>query len=142
MATQTDLANTSYANVKLVRGTFEALNAGDVDACLARIAPDFLMNLAGSPDQRRGREEWREGLQLMRRAFPDIKAQIDDVFGSGDRVAVRLTFTGTHSGDFLGITATGRRVEYQSHEFYRVENGLLAEEWICSDMASLFQQIS
>jgi len=28
-----------------------------------------------------------------------------------------------------------------SHEFYRVENGLFAEEWICSDMASLFRQL-
>jgi predicted ester cyclase len=42
----------------------------------------------------------------------------------------------------VSMPATGRAVLYESHEFYRVENGLIAEEWICSDMASLFSQLS
>ena len=36
----------------------------------------------------------------------------------------------------------GRTVEYVSHEFYRIAGGLIAEEWICSDMATLFRQLS
>ncbi|HEY5342248.1 MAG TPA: ester cyclase, partial [Solirubrobacteraceae bacterium] len=67
---------------------------------------------------------------------------VDDIFASQDRVAVRVTFTGTHSGEFLGIPATGRSIRYVSHEFYRVADGLIAEEWICSDMATLMRQIS
>jgi DNA-binding transcriptional MerR regulator len=59
-----------------------------------------------------------------------------------DKVAVRLRIHGTHSGEFLGIAATGRAIDYVSHEFYRVADGLLAEEWICSDMASLLRQLS
>jgi predicted ester cyclase len=39
------------------------------------------------------------------------------------------------------VAATGRSVEYVSHEFYRVADGLLAEEWICSDVATLMRQI-
>jgi predicted ester cyclase len=38
--------------------------------------------------------------------------------------------------------ATGRTIDYVSHEFYRVEDGLFLEEWICSDIASLFRQLS
>jgi hypothetical protein len=37
------------------------------------------------------------------------------------------------------VAATERSVEYVSHEFYRVD-GLFAEEWICSDMATLMRQ--
>jgi predicted ester cyclase len=48
----------------------------------------------------------------------------------------------THSGEFLGFGATGRTVEYVSHEFYRIADGLIAEEWICSDTATLFRQLS
>lgn len=33
------------------------------------------------------------------------------------------------------------KISYISHEFYRVADGLIAEEWICSDMASLFSQL-
>jgi predicted ester cyclase len=40
------------------------------------------------------------------------------------------------------MPATGRRIHYVSHEFYRVEDGVIAEEWICSDMSSLFRQLS
>ena len=78
---------------------------------------------------------------MMRRAFPDLRAEIEDIVAADDRVALRLRFRGTHSGEFLGIPATGRPVEYVSHEFYRITGGLIAEEWICSDMATLFRQL-
>jgi predicted ester cyclase len=45
-------------------------------------------------------------------------------------------------GEFLGIGPTGRAVEYVSHEFYRIADGLIAEEWICSDMSALLGQLS
>ena len=63
-------------------------------------------------------------------------------FGAGDKVAVRLRLRGTHSGDFPGILATGHTVEYVSHEFYRIADGLAAEECICWDMATLLRQLS
>jgi steroid delta-isomerase-like uncharacterized protein len=109
---------------------------------LAVVAPDLVLHLAELPEPIRGRETWQQGFELMKRAFPDLEAQIDDVVAANDRVAVRVSFRGTHSGEFQGIPATGRRIHYVSHEFYRVEHGLIAEEWICSDMATLFRQLS
>ncbi len=53
----------------------------------------------------------------------------------------RLRFPGTHEGEYLGFAATGRSVEYVSHEFYRFADGLIGEEWICSDAATLFRQL-
>jgi steroid delta-isomerase-like uncharacterized protein len=129
-------------HIKVVRAGFDALNAGDLDACVERASPDLIINLAELPEPLHGRETWREGAAMFRRAFPDLHAEIEDIFASGDRVAVRLRMRGTHEGEYLGIPATGRTVSYVSHEFYRVENGLIAEEWICSDTASLFRQIS
>jgi steroid delta-isomerase-like uncharacterized protein len=128
-------------NIELVRAGFEALNAGDLDACVELASPDLIINLAELPEPLHGRDTWREGAAMFRRAFPDFHAEIEDIFASGDRVAVRLRMRGTHEGDYLGIPATGRTVSYVSHEFYRIENGLIAEEWICSDTATLFGQI-
>ena len=129
-------------NTELLRAAFEAFNAGDAARCLARTAPDLIMNLAELPEPRHGQQEWRRGFELMRNAFPDLRAHIEDIVAAGDKVAVRLRFRGTHSGEFLGIPATGRPIDYVSHEFYRVADGLIAEEWICSDLATLFRQIS
>ena len=130
------------ANVELMRATLEAFNANDLDACIARLAPDFVINLAELPDPLHGRDVWREGVEVMKRGFPDLQAHIDDIFAAQDRVAVRLTLRGTHSAEFEGFPATGRTIEYVSHEFYRINDGLIAEEWICSDMATLFRQLS
>jgi steroid delta-isomerase-like uncharacterized protein len=129
------------ANVELVRAGFQAFNAGDADECMALAAPDLIMNLAELPEPQHGREAWRQGFEMMRRAFPDLQAHIEDIFGAQDKVAVRLRFRGTHSGEFLGLPATGRTIEYVSHEFYRIAGGLIAEEWICSDTATLFRQL-
>jgi steroid delta-isomerase-like uncharacterized protein len=132
----------SETNVELVRAGFEALNAGDLDACVELTSPDLIINLAELPEPLHGRDIWRQGAAMFRRAFPDLHAEIEDIFGSGDRVAVRLSMSGTHRGEYLGIPATGRPISYVSHEFYRVQDGLIAEEWICSDMAGLLRQIS
>lgn len=132
----------SESNIELVRAGFEALNTGDLDACIELVKPDLIINLAELPEPLHGRDIWRQGAAMFRRAFPDLHAEIEDIFGSGDRVAVRLSMSGTHRGEYLGIPATGRPVSYVSHEFYRVQDGLIAEEWLCSDTASLLRQIS
>jgi steroid delta-isomerase-like uncharacterized protein len=131
----------TVANVELVRAAMRAFNAGDADGCLARMAPDFIINLAEVPGPQHGHEVWRQGFEMMRHAFPDLQAHIEDIVAAEDKVALRLRFRGTHSGEFLGFPATGRAVEYVSHEFYRVADGLIAEEWICSDMATLLGQL-
>ena len=130
------------ANVELLRASLWAFNAGDTDACLAFLAPDFVINLAELPEPRRGRDAWREGFEIMKHAFPDLQAQIEDILAERDEVAIRLRLRGTHRGDFVGLPATGRTIEYVSHEFYRFAGGLIAEEWICSDTATLFRQVS
>jgi steroid delta-isomerase-like uncharacterized protein len=137
----TSETTSATANAELVRAGFVAFSAGDVDGCLALIAPDLIINLAELPEPQHGRETWRLGFEMMRHAFPDLQAHIEDIVAAQDKVAVRLRFRGTHSGEFLGFPATGRTVEYVSHEFYRIADGLIAEEWICSDMATLLGQL-
>src|SRR5579859_2263991 len=110
----------SAANLALVRAGLEDFNAGDLDGCAARASTDLMMHLAGLPEPLHGRETWRQGATMIRRAFPDLDADIEDMFASGDRVAVRLRFRGTHAGEYLGHPPTGRPIEYVSHEFYRV----------------------
>ena len=134
-------SGSAQANAALVRESFEAFNAGDTERLLAVVAPDLVMHFAELPEALHGREVWQQGFELMRQAFPDLEAHVEDLVAAEDRVAVRVRFRGTHAGAFQGIPATGRAIHYVSHEFYRVENGLIVEEWICSDMASLFRQL-
>jgi steroid delta-isomerase-like uncharacterized protein len=138
----TSQSTTPAINADLVRAGFQAFNAGDTDGCIALAAPDLITNLAELLEPQHGRDAWRQGFEMMRRAFPDLQAHIEDIVAAEDKVAVRLRFRGTHRGEFLGIPATGRTIEYVSHEFYRITDGLIAEEWICSDTATLLRQLS
>lgn len=135
------MTQSSEANIELVRAGFDALNANDLDACVALARPDLIINLAELPEPLHGRDTWRAGAEEFKRAFPDLHAEVEDILAAGDRVAVRLSMRATHRGDFMGIAATGRPVRYVSHEFYRIDDDLIAEEWICSDTASLLRQI-
>jgi steroid delta-isomerase-like uncharacterized protein len=75
-------------------------------------------------------------------ALPDLNAAEQDLIASGDLVAVRLVVTATHSSDLLGIPNTGRRVEWDAVDIYKVEDdGKISEEWALDDMASFASQL-
>lgn len=135
-------SETAQRNATLVRESYDAFNAKEAERLLAIVAPDLVMHFAELPEPVTGSETWLRGFEMMKRAFPDLEAHVDDVVAAEDRVAVRVNFTGTHTDDFQGIPATGRTIHYVSHEFYRLAGGVFVEEWICSDMASLFRQLS
>ncbi|PWK48375.1 steroid delta-isomerase-like uncharacterized protein [Actinoplanes xinjiangensis] len=129
-------------NVTVVRTAFETLQHGDLDACAEQLIEDFIVNLPGLPGPLHGREIWKFGVQAMRDGFPDLSIVIEDIFGAGDRVAVRLRFSGTHTGTFQDVPATHRPVTFTSIDIYRVEGDRIAEEWVSPDMAGLMQQIT
>lgn len=129
------------ANTQLVRSAVAAINDHDAERLLALVASDMVIHYAELPEPLVGRDTWLHGFQAMAEAFPDFQVEVEDLVAAGDRVALRVRITGTHTGEFQGIPATGRRISYVSHEFYRLVGDSVAEEWICSDMASLFAQL-
>jgi steroid delta-isomerase-like uncharacterized protein len=74
-------------------------------------------------------------------AFPDLTTTIEDLIADSDKVAVRQTWHGTHTSDFLHVPQTGKQVTFTSIEIYRVSGGKLAEEWVELDMFGLLQQL-
>jgi steroid delta-isomerase-like uncharacterized protein len=133
---------TPERNMALVRRGYETLQTGDIEASAELITEDFIANLPGLPEPLRGREIWKLGAQTMREGFPDLRIDIEEMFGAGDKVAVRVRFHGTHSGPFQGIPPTHRPVSFTSIEIYRLEGDLIAEEWVAPDIMGLMQQIS
>src|SRR5438445_10388637 len=66
---------------------------------------------------------------MLRAAFPDGHRTSDDIIPEGDKVVVRGTMTGTHTGEFMGIPATGKAVEISGIDITRFENGQSTEQW-------------
>lgn len=76
-----------------------------------------------------------------RSAFPDVKIQVEDVITEGEKVAVRWSGTGTHSGDGLGFAATGQPVRFSGMTFARIDNRKMVEGWNVFDQLGMLQQL-
>ena len=89
----------------------------------------------------RGAEPIKAGLAGLRAAFPDIAYTVESQIAEGDLVASRFRGEGTHSGDFRGVPASGRRFRYTGILLHRFEGGRIAEFWGQSDVLGLMQQL-
>ncbi len=105
----TSSPGSARANAALVLESVEALNAGDTARLLAVVAPDIVIHHAELPEPLHGRDSWQQGFELMKRAFPDLEARVEDVVAAGDRVAVRLSFAARTRASFrTSLPAAGR----------------------------------
>jgi predicted ester cyclase len=134
-----DIIDPAASNVEIMRVALAAMERGDLDACVAMLTDDFLIDVAGAPPKR-GHRAWRDNAEALFASFSDVKLDIVDIFGAGDRVAVRLRVSGRHTGEFLGQQPTGKRIDYTSNELYQIRDGKIAAEWICSDTLALMTQ--
>jgi len=74
-------------------------------------------------------------------AFPDYKHQIDDIYATGDKVIIRLTFTGTHINDFLEIKSTGNKFKYKGIHIFQFANKKAINFWAVEDELGMMTQL-
>jgi predicted ester cyclase len=74
-------------------------------------------------------------------AFPDMYHVVEDTIAEDDRVVVRFTIHGTHTGNFMGIPPTGRRIDVTANILLRVVEGKVAELRGVFDQVGLMQQL-
>jgi predicted ester cyclase len=67
---------------------------------------------------------------------------MDDIITEGEFSVIRMTFRGTHLGDFYGMPATGKSVVTTSIGIDRVINGKISEGWGELDMLGMMQQMN
>jgi steroid delta-isomerase-like uncharacterized protein len=86
-------------------------------------------------------ERVERGYAAMVEAFPDLRTAEADSVQEDDKVAFRWLLSGTHEGEFMGVAATGRRVEVMGMDIVRVADGEIAEHWGEFDAMGLLRQI-
>ena len=77
-----------------------------------------------------GLEMVKQYVRAGRTAFPDIRCEVHDLFGEGERVGCRWTLTGTQTGEFRGNPPTGKSVEVPGNTIFHVQDGKIRELWI------------
>lgn len=101
---------------------------------------DFLDH-AAPPFQGPGVEGLKQVFAYFFNAFPDGNGTIEDLIAEGDKLVVRLTFRGTHQGEFFGIPATGKSVSVSQTHIFRFSGEKMAEHWSNSDDLGMLRQL-
>ena len=73
--------------------------------------------------------------------WADIHCIIEDIFGEGDKVAIRWTWSGSHKGELMGIAPTGKRVTMTGISIMHIVDGKVAKEWTEMDTLGMMQQL-
>ncbi len=94
-----------------------------------------------SPGQGPGLEGVKQMFGEMYTAFPDLSATVDLMISEGDMVTARITMSGTHSGDFAGMPATGKKFSISGIDTLRIANGQIVERWGNFDEVGMMQQL-
>lgn len=73
------------------------------------------------------------------KGFSDVSVQIHEVLGEDDKVSLRKTITATHTGEFMGKQATGKKVEMNVIEIDILKNGKITDHWSRNDFMQIVQ---
>ena len=78
---------------------------------------------------------------LVRSAFEDFRAEVNDIIEADDTLVSRYTYRGRHTGAFLGVPPSGAQIELHSIDIWRVRDGRLQDHWDELNTLEFFQQI-
>jgi predicted ester cyclase len=132
------------SNKATVRRFYDATNSGDVELISKTIdelvEPDAVLHTP-LPVEATGAQLLKEVFARLLRAYPDLHITAEDLIEEGDRLVSRNTVTGTHQGEYMGISPTGKSVTYNEIFIVRFAGGRIAETWGVVDVLSQMKQL-
>jgi steroid delta-isomerase-like uncharacterized protein len=134
------MATTESNKAVIRRFIREVINEDRMDRADDLVVEDFV-ELDPLPGQRQGREGLKEVLRTMRAAFPDMHWVVHEMVAEGDTVVTRFSWTGTHRGAFLGVPATGRRVDVKGVVMDELVGGKMSRSRLLMDSLGMMQQL-
>ncbi len=124
----------------LARLFFEAQDRmrGGPDPALC--AAEYTAELgSGPPMDLAGHQGFAAGFYA---GFPDARHHIEQIIEAGDRAAVRFVITGTHTGGFFGLPATGKSIRVPAHALLHVVDGRVEKLFGIFDEAGLQRRLT
>ena len=135
-------AMTSTENKTVARRVLEEVFPANDVAALRDVVSDEFVNHEAPEGTPPGLGSITMFMHLLNQAFSEQRWEIHDVLAEDDKVVIRCTHSGVHTGDYFGLPATGRRFAYKQMHIIRVVDGKGVEHWAVRDDTSLMQQLT
>ena len=126
----------------LVQDMFDSMTGNvDVDAMVDRFMAEDFVEHEAIPGMDNTRDTPRQLFKMMLAAFPDFRATVHDLLQDGDKVVARVTFSGTHEGEFMGVPASGSPVEWSAIDILQFRDDKAVAHWGVMDLAAAIAQM-
>ena len=89
----------------------------------------------------RGPQAIKEHVTGWIASFPDLHFTVEQMLSEDDRVVMQLLMEGTHRGAWLGIPASGKKMQIRMFTVHRVVQGKIVEDWVLVESLGFFQQL-
>jgi steroid delta-isomerase-like uncharacterized protein len=129
----------SEENKAIARKFLRMFELGEPGMADEIVAADYYNHDVADPNI--GSEGVKAGVTRFKNALPDAQLKIAFQLAKEDKVVTRYTWSGTHQGEYYGIPATGKRVNWTSTVTFRIADGKIREAWLNSDRLGLMQQL-
>jgi predicted ester cyclase len=126
-------------NKSVIRNMLLALEKGDKQNVDQYIASNWVNHDPSLPPMQ-GLEGAKQLIELWS-AFSNRKVTIEDSLAEGDRVAMRFTISGTHTGSLMGIAPTGKTINLTASGIFRIVDGKATDNWVNFDALGMLQQL-
>ena len=123
-------------NKALIRKWLEAWKAEDVASLDKLFAPQYTVN--GVPV---GVEGVKQAVQFLHAALTDIAVELNDVVAEEDKVVVRWMVRGVHTGDFLGIAASGKQLELHGIKIFQIVDDRIVSNYEETNLPEVIQRL-
>ncbi len=140
-STARDVAAVGEQHKAVITRLYEVFNTGNMADVDELIAPNLIEHNMMPGVTGEGVEAFKQTVQIIREAFPDLHITADQMIAEGDFVAIRFTMSGTQNGPFMGAPPSGKHFKVSGIDFIRFENGKAAEHWGYQDELSMMQQL-
>lgn len=127
---------------RVVEAMVDGLNDHLIEGIGAFFAASFRWMGNAGCGTKRGLREFQDNWQRPFQAAFSDKVCIDEArIAEGEWMAAFGRQEATHSGEFMGIAPTGKRVEIRYMDFWRVEDGKIVDNWVMVDFPHVMRQL-
>jgi len=124
-----------------IRKVYDAFQTGKTTDLENYVTSDVKEHMPDPTFKSTGIQMIKDQIDMYHTAFPDLKIQMNEVFGDGEKLAISTTFTGTHTGTLMGIPATNRKVTVNGMEFVKFSGEKITDHWGVYDNMAMFMQL-
>jgi steroid delta-isomerase-like uncharacterized protein len=119
----------------------EVMGKGNMKVIDELVADDFVEHYVPDPKMPANKAGLTQMMAMFRTGFPDLQVTVEDIIAKGDKVWAYTTMRGTNTGEFMGMKATGKKIEVKGIDIVRFVNGRAVEHWGVNDDLAMMTQL-